>query len=288
MVIATKFTGGQYQNLGDKIIQSNFSGNSSKNILISFKRSLKNLRTDYIDLYYVRLYDYTTSVPELMNMLNTLVTSRQVLYLGISDTPAWLVVKCNDYARQHDLRPFSVYQGRFGAGCRDLEREIIPMCMSESMGLAPWGVLGGGGFKNAEVKEKEGVRSLQVGSKTRDEKLRSVLEKVAEKKGSGATSVALAYVLHKAPYVFPIIGGRKVEYLGQNIEALKLKLDANDMAAIDAAYGFEIGFPHDFLSGGNNMVLGPENNAFNDQGGYFGYPVSMKPTPPHEGPVDKL
>ncbi|KAK7185102.1 hypothetical protein DPSP01_012447 [Paraphaeosphaeria sporulosa] len=287
MVIATKFTGGQYPHLGDKVIQSNFSGNGSKNIHTSVKRSLKNLRTDYIDLYYVHLYDHTTSVPELMHTLNTLVSQRLVLYLGISDTPAWLVVKCNDYARQHGLRPFSVYQGRLGAGCRDLEREVIPMCLSEGMAIAPWGVLGGGSFKKAEDKEKEGTRALPVGSKSRDEQVRSVLEKVAEKKGTGATSVALAYVLHKAPYVFPIIGGRKVDYLSQNIEALKLQLDAEDMATIDAAYGFEIGFPHDFLSGGNNMVLGPEHNAFNGRGGYFDYPEGVKPTRPHEGPLDR-
>lgn len=161
------------------------------------------------------------------------------------------------------------------------------MCLSEGMGIAPWGVLGGGGFKKAEAKEKEGTRSLQVGSKDRDESVRTVLEKLAEKKGTGATSVALAYVLHKAPYVFPIVGGRKVEYLGQNIEALKLKLSADDMATIDAAYGFEIGFPHDFLSGGNNMVLGPENNSFNGRGGFFDYPEGVKPTRPHEGPLDR-
>ena len=306
MVIATKFTGGQYQALGDQLIQSNFSGNGSKNLLSSFKRSLKNLKTDYIDLvslpysrykaekssnqipqYYVHLYDHTTSVPELMTTLNTLVTSRQVLYLGISDTPAWLVVKCNDYARQHGLRPFSVYQGRWGAGCRDLERDVIPMCISEGMAIAPWGVLGGGGFKKAEDKEKEGTRSLQVGSRSRDEQVRSVLEKLGEKKGTGATSVALAYVLHKAPYVFPIVGGRKVEYLGQNIEALKLRLDLEDILTIDAAYGFEIGFPHDFLSGGNNMVLGPEHNAFNGRGGFFDYPVGVRPAPPHQGALDR-
>ena len=155
------------------------------------------------------------------------------------------------------------------------------------MAIAPWGVLGGGGFKKAEDKEKEGTRALQVGSRSRDEQVRSVLEKVAEKTGTGATSVALAYVLQKAPYVFPIIGGRKVEYLGQNIEALKLKLDEDDMATIDAAYGFEIGFPHDFNSGGNNMVLGPEHNVFNSRGGYFDYPSGVKPVPPHEGPLDK-
>ena len=79
-----------------------------------------------------------------MQSLNALVQQRKVLYLGISDTPAWVVVKANCYARQHGLRQFSVYQGRLSAQARDLEREIIPMCQSEGMGIHAWGVMGNG------------------------------------------------------------------------------------------------------------------------------------------------
>lgn len=79
-----------------------------------------------------------------MQSLNSLVQQRKVLYLGISDTPAWVVVKCNEYARQHGLRPFSIYQGHWSAQMRDFEREIIPMCNDEGMALHPWGVLGRG------------------------------------------------------------------------------------------------------------------------------------------------
>jgi aryl-alcohol dehydrogenase-like predicted oxidoreductase len=99
------------------------------------------------------MYDHSTSIPELMHTLNDLCTARKVLYLGVSDTPAWIVVKANCYARQHGLRPFSVYQGRWGAACRDFEREIIPMCVEEGLALAPWGVLGGGGFKSKDEDE---------------------------------------------------------------------------------------------------------------------------------------
>lgn len=78
----------------------------------------------------------TTSVPEIMNSLHNLVLNRKVLYLGISDTPAWVVVKCNAYARQHGLTQFSVYQGKWSAAERDFERDIIPMCLDEGMSLA--------------------------------------------------------------------------------------------------------------------------------------------------------
>lgn len=222
-----------------------------------------------------------------MRALNLLVTSRQVLYLGISDTPAWLVVKCNDYAREHNLTPFSIYQGRWGAGCRDLERDVVPMCVSEGMAIAPWGVLGGGGFKKEDAREKEGRRTIQVGSKTRDEQVRAVLEGVAKRHDTTATSVALAYVMGKAPYVFPIVGGRKVEYLEQNIEALKLRLSGEDVKEVDNAYGWENGFPHDFLAGGNDMVTGPQHVAFNTRHGYFDYVQAPQAILPHEGPLDK-
>lgn len=79
-----------------------------------------------------------------MQSLNHLVSARKALYLGISDTPAWVVTQANAYARQHCLRPFSLYQGRWTAAERDFEREIILMCKSEGMGIAPWGTLGGG------------------------------------------------------------------------------------------------------------------------------------------------
>ncbi|KAK0902268.1 hypothetical protein LTR91_019080 [Friedmanniomyces endolithicus] len=103
-------------------------------------------REDELHRYYPQLYlhwwDFTTFVPEIMTSLNSLADRGKVLYLGISDTPAWLVSKANQYARDHGLRPFIVYQGRWSAALRDFERDIIPMCEAEGMGIAPWGVFG--------------------------------------------------------------------------------------------------------------------------------------------------
>jgi aryl-alcohol dehydrogenase-like predicted oxidoreductase len=82
-----------------------------------------------------------------MQSLNALVAEGKVLYLGISDAPAWIVSQANEYARQNSLRQFSVYQGQWSAAQRDFERDIIPMCQHEGMALAPWGALGGGYFK---------------------------------------------------------------------------------------------------------------------------------------------
>lgn len=147
MVIATKYAEDWKTYSGPHLIQSNYGGNSAKSLHISVAASLKKLRTTYIDLLYVHFWDYTATVEETMTSLNILVSQGKVLYLGICNTPAWVVVKCNEFARQRGLRPFSVYQGRWSAAERDLERDIIPMCKAEGMAIAPWGALGGGYFK---------------------------------------------------------------------------------------------------------------------------------------------
>jgi aryl-alcohol dehydrogenase-like predicted oxidoreductase len=143
-------------------------------------------------------------------------------------------VKCNDYAAQHGLRGFSVYQGRWSAAERDHEREILPMCLDQGMALAPWGVLGGGSFKPKEQVGNDGGRNMptvRTGAR-KEADVAEVLERVARRKGTLITSVALAYVMHKSPYVFPICGGRKVEHLKGNIEALGLELSEGDRDGI--------------------------------------------------------
>lgn len=96
MVIATKFTTGFRPQSAPEKLKSNFQGNHSKSLKVSLEASLKKLQTSYIDLLYVHWWDFTTSIPELMNSLHHMVAAGKVLYLGVSDTPAWLVVKCND------------------------------------------------------------------------------------------------------------------------------------------------------------------------------------------------
>ena len=226
-----------------------------------------------------------------MNALNDLVTSRKVLYLGISDTPAWIVVKANCYARQHGLRQFSIYQGRWSAADRSFEREIIPMALDEGMALSPWGAIGGGSFKTRAQREgpDEGGRKMKLMIIGNEEKVSDVLEDIANSKDPvpPITSVALAYVMHKSPYVFPIVGGRKVSHLEGNIAALGLRLSPEEINQIDGAYGFEMGFPHIFLNPNNAMVTGPENNRFANNMGFLDHVLGPRPIPPHEGPLDK-
>jgi aryl-alcohol dehydrogenase-like predicted oxidoreductase len=188
-----------------------------------------------------------------MHSLNDLVVSGQVLYLGISDTPAWVVSKANQYARDHGLRQFVVYQGGWNAAMRDFERDIIPMCKDEGMGLAPYGVLGQGQFQTEAAfaereKNNEGRKFYAKVGPTRE--VSRVLEKIANAKGGkGVTDIALAYVMHKAPYVFPIVGARKLEHIQGSLAALSISLTEGEIREIEDSYHFDHGFPHTFLSG---------------------------------------
>ncbi|PVI03590.1 aryl-alcohol dehydrogenase-like protein [Periconia macrospinosa] len=250
IVLATKFTTTFPDPLHNPPLQRhNYAGNSTKSLRVSLAASLKKLQTDYIDLLYVHWWDFTTGIEELMQSLNQVVAQGKVLYLGVSDTPAWIVSKANQYARDHGLRPFSVYQGRWSAADRDFERDIIPMAQAESMALAPWGALGGGNFTLAE-KTASGETGRNFHPQTPAQRAVSEhLAKIAEKKNTKITSVALAYVRHKAPFVFPIVGGRKLEHLKGNIEALGLELTDEEIDDIDGAHPFDIGFPLNFLFG---------------------------------------
>ena len=112
------------------------------------------MRTDYIDILYLHWWDYSTSIEEVMNSLHTLVMQGKVLYLGVSDTPAWVVAKANTYARMSGRTPFVIYQGAWSILERDFERDIIPMARAEGMALAPWNVLEGGKIRSDEQERQ--------------------------------------------------------------------------------------------------------------------------------------
>ncbi|KAH8805048.1 NADP-dependent oxidoreductase domain-containing protein [Xylogone sp. PMI_703] len=273
MVIATKYTTPYRATYGGSEIIVNTGGNGAKSLHLSLENSLKNLQTTYIDLLYIHWWDFKTSIPELMHSLNKVVLAGKVLYLGVSDTPAWIVSKANEYARCHGLCPFSVYQGQWSAAHRDFERDIIPMCVAEGMGIAPWGALGGGAFKTeAQLNAGEG-RSNRERSESVVQ-VSKALEKIANRKGTAITSVALSYVMHKTPYVFPIVGCRKLEHLKGNIEALSVTLSNEEIKEIEGAAPFDIGFPLRML-GQNN-----DGSWLNAIGGYVDYVELPKPIAP--------
>ncbi|PKX99606.1 aldo/keto reductase [Aspergillus novofumigatus IBT 16806] len=274
LVIATKFTTDFRSYKLGKGKAPNHCGNHRRSLHMSVRESLKKLQTDWIDILYVHWWDQTTSIEEVMDSLQILVEQGKVLYLGISDTPAWIVSAANLYARSHGKTPFSIYQGRWNVMLRDFEREIIPMARHFGMALAPWDVLGGGKFKTKkEIEERkargEGLRSILSSDQSEEEAAMSAaLEKVANEHGiKSLTAVALAYVMAKAPNVFPLVGGRKVEHLKENIKALSLRLTAAQVEYLESQTRFDVGFPGNFI-GPDPKVTGKASFLLAANGAY--------------------
>ncbi|KAJ7683563.1 NADP-dependent oxidoreductase domain-containing protein [Mycena rosella] len=267
LVIATKYTSNFKARNPDIAKQVSYVGNNLKSMNISVEASLKKLRTTYIDILYVHWWDWDTGVEEVMNGLHNLVVQGKVLYLGISDTPAWIVAQANQYARDHGKSPFVVYQGSWNVMDRAFEREIIPMARAHGLALAPWNVLATGHFRTDAEEERrrttgENGRTVfdPEWERTEDEKKMSrALEKVADEIGTKSiTAVAIAYVMQKVPYCFPIIGGRKVEHLMSNLEALDVSLSKEQIAFLESVIPFDPGFPNKMIGDGTqiNQLLG--------------------------------
>ena len=204
-----------------------------------------------------------------MDNLHHLVVARKVLYLGVSDTPAWVVAYANAYAKAHAKSPFVIYQGAWNVLERSFEREIIPMARNLGLALAPWNVLAAGKLRTDAEEE----RRRATGEKGRttfspnwernenEKKMSAALEKVAKEVGTEhITAVAIAYVMQKTPYVFPIIGGRKVEHLLANIEALKIALSGEQIQYLESVVPFDPGFPITFCVSLASLYVSARSN----------------------------
>ncbi|CAK5265847.1 unnamed protein product [Mycena citricolor] len=259
IVLSTKFTMNFKARQNDVQQQVNYAGNNRKSMTLSVEASLKKLRTSYIDILYVHFWHWDASIRELMDGLHNLVTLGKVLYLGISDTPAWVVAQANQYALDHGKSPFVIYEGCWNVMDRAFEREIIPMVRAHGMALAPWNVLAQGKLRTDAEEEARRVsgekgRTLFSADWERNEdekKMSHALEKVAGEIGAKSiSSVAIAYLMHKVPYCFPIIGGRKVEHLLSNIEALEISLSPEQIEFLESVLPFDPGFPATMIGNG--------------------------------------
>ncbi|KAJ2920113.1 hypothetical protein MD484_g265, partial [Candolleomyces efflorescens] len=265
LVIATKYSSNRFCE-PHSVKRAAYTGNSSKALKTTIEASLKDLRTHYIDILYLHWWDWDTSIYEVMDALHGYVQRGVVLYLGISDTPAWIVARANEYARQTGKTPFSIYQTAYSIMERSAEREIIPLIRDEGMALAPFGVLCGGKLRSDEEEEKRkksGEKGRHMPWMTswertpEEKKVCDALDKVrAEVGAKSLTSVAIAYVLHKAPFVFPVIGGRKPEQIIANIEALDISLTDEQIAFLDTAKPLDPGFPNFMIGDGTSYPAG--------------------------------
>lgn len=243
IVLATKFTGGMR---GRDV---NATGNSRKNMMQSVHASLERLATDYIDLYWVHARDYLTPIDEVMRGLDDLVSQGKVLYIGVSDTPAWVVSQANTLAELRGWSQFVGLQIRYSLVDRTVERELLPMARALDLAVTPWGIVGAGvlsGKYNA-APDTEGRAAMRGQISERSLAIAAEVIAVAEEIGATASQVAIAWVQCGEGNIIPLVGARTKTQLVENLGALDVKLDADHLQRLNDASAIESGFPHDML-----------------------------------------
>jgi aryl-alcohol dehydrogenase-like predicted oxidoreductase len=244
LVIATKYT------LSLNKADPNAGGNHRKSLRGSVESSLQRLRTDYIDLLWLHMWDSTTPIDEVMRALDDLVRAGKVLHVGVSDTPAWIVSQANTIAGFHGWSPFVALQIPYSLARRDAERDLLPMARAFGMTVTPWGILAGGvlsGKYSAGGDEPRRYSDDDV--KPERVKLAEALSKIATELGRTPSQVAIAWVRGRPGIgMIPILGARTVEQLGENLASLEVELDDDQRQRLDDLSGFKPGFPTDFLT----------------------------------------
>lgn len=259
-VVATKYT------LNMRPDDPNAGGNQRKNMVHSLEESLKRLRTDYVDLYWVHAWDPMTPLEETMRALDDLVRSGKILYVGISDAPAWAVSRSNTMAELKGWSPFAGLQIPYSLIERTPERDLLPMAKALDLAVTPWGILGGGVLTGKYKADTPRPKEARYGSQEewgnlyvteRNLRIAREVERVAEEIGRSPSQVAIAWV-RQQPHgvVIPILGATKLAQLKDNLRSLEFALSEDHLRRLDEASRVDLGFPLAFLSQVRQIVYG--------------------------------
>jgi len=224
----------------------------------SVEQSLKRLETDYIDLYWVHMWDQITPVEEVMRGLDDLIRQGKVLYVGISDAPAWWIAQANTLAQLRGWSPFVGLQIEYSLIERTVERELVPMAKGLNLGLTAFSPLAGGiltckyhghgsseqGRMNNDMVKAFGLRM----DRQRESRVVTAVKAVSDQTGRGMAQVALAWLRYRPVPVIPIIGARKLSQLQDNLASFNLTLSADQLKTLDEASRIELGFPYDIYA----------------------------------------
>lgn len=242
----------------------NAAGNSRRNMMRAVEASLERLDTEYIDLYWLHAWDFTTPVDEVMRGLDDLVRSGKIIYAAVSDTPAWKIAQCNTYAETHALSRFIATQVHYELALRDAERDILPMCRELGIALLQWSPLGGGvltGKYDRDDLERErkliesgeakpfGMDNRIVGLNEQKLRIAETVKHVADAIDRSPAQVALNWLLTRAGVTSIILGVRTLEQLDDNLGCLDFTLGEEHLEQLDEVSSIKLGFPHDFLAG---------------------------------------
>ena len=236
-VIATKL----YNPMSD---DPNDRGLSRKHVFEAVDGSLKRLGTDYIDLYQLHRFDYGTPLEETLDALNDVVRMGKVRYLGASSMHAWQFMKAIGLQRQHGWAPFVSMQPHYNLIYREEEREMLPLCLNEGIGVIPWSPLARGllagkrneGATSVRAETDKTAHALYDRSKAQDDAVIAAVRKVAERHGRPMAQIAYAWVASRPAITAPIVGISKLEQFEDAIAALEVKLTAEDVAEMEAPY----------------------------------------------------
>jgi len=237
MVLATKYS------TAVPGTDPNAGGNHRKNMMQAVEASLRRLQTDYIDLFWVHIWDQITPVEEVMRGLDDLVRRGKVLYVGISDAPAWWIAQANTLAQLRGWSPFTGLQVEYSLIERTVERELVPMAKALNLGFTAWSPLAGGmltGKYHGHGSPEQGRMNNQMMKDFMPEQQRTgrivaALKAVSDQTGRGMAQVALAWLRYRPVPVIPIIGARKLSQLQDNLASFNLALSAEQVKALDEA-----------------------------------------------------
>jgi aryl-alcohol dehydrogenase-like predicted oxidoreductase len=231
----------------------NGGGNHRKSLVRNLEESLRRLRTDYIDIYWLHAWDFFTPVEEIMRALDDVVRAGKVLYLGISDTPAWIIAYANAIAGQRGWTGFSGLQPEYSLAQRDAERDLLPMARAFDMTVTPWSPLANGLLTGKYNRHPDSGGRLVSGQSRnqvteRGLAIADAVISVADDIGCTPAQIALAWLMHQPGSVIPIIGARHAEQLDDNLGCLDIRLTVGHLECLDKASRTELGFPHDFIA----------------------------------------
>jgi aryl-alcohol dehydrogenase-like predicted oxidoreductase len=265
MVLATKYS------VSHPGTDPNAAGNQRKNMMQAVEESLKRLQTNYIDLYWVHIWDQITPVEEVMRGLDDLVRMGKVLYVGISDAPAWWIAQANTLASLRGWSPFVGLQMEYNLVERTVERELIPMAKALNLGVTAWAPLSRGvltGKYHGHGSSEAGRMSSDMLKQSMPDEQRAgriivAVKTVADQVSRSMAQVALAWLRHRAVPVIPIIGARRLSQLQDNLASLELSLSAGQLKTLDEASRVKLGFPYDLYA--KDLVRGTMYGGMGDK-----------------------
>jgi len=242
-VIATKYT---LRLTAGNARDANLGGNSRKSMMRSVENSLRRLGTDYIDLLYLHMWDFTTTVEEVLQAASHLISSGKVLYFAFSDTPAWVVSHAIAKAEDHGWpRPVAI-QIPYSLLGRDVERDVLPMAREHDLAILAWGMLEGGVLTGKYSLPGNGPRRESSVS-AREQAAGEAVVKVARSIGRSPSQVGINWVRQQPGNLIPILGCRTLAQLRDNLGCLDFQLTDEQTAGLNAIAEFKIGFPNSFL-----------------------------------------